>query len=496
MKVPRYFLNHWRRAFETSRVDNHRMVTEFVSRLERILADNARPAPAPLIGYKMGKGWRSSPDGRRSVSQILTLLWHERGYLRNRWPRQRGTATWLAADDRRSGIIEGWAELSNQLRIFGGQSAPTWLRDWQAEGRRLICFTPNLFALRPRASQDTIHLSYLSLFAVPLVWPVAFVAATLRMLANQPPKSLTYTHAWITSLLAASLDVLLTRQVPTRLLMITSNSFVIELLRYMYWASGQGEGVTEVLHGIPSLDVERYHKDVMAFPYCRFPSRVRLVAPVPGLPLDTVGSHIEIDTNAINLKMNAVSRQRDLSALAEECVRRNVARGGVPVITLNGAGTVEGKHYLQTSCFAAEKTILRRVLGEARQQGLIVHVQYSLHPAHIKSGDASAIRQALAIEGVETLEDSMQSWLESDLCISLFSSASWDAVALGCDVVFGVSPDDQLYSGAMLSSFAYPTQDLMLFDVLSLALARIPDRPRPSPHDRVATITGKPTMAA
>lgn len=490
MKLPRHFLDHWLQAFEKSRIDNHLMVSGFVTRLESTLPEAARPAAGPSVDYQMGGGWRSSPDARRSLWQTLRLAWQERGYLRRELPRRGAASMWLVADDRRSGLIEDWKALAEQLRTFGGRSAPPWLTRWQSEGRRLICFTPNLLALRPSDRQESAHLSYLSLFAVPLACPRAFIAAACRMLASQPLRALSRRNAWITSLLAASFDVLLSRQVPDRLLMITSNSFVIELLRYMHAVSGQGEGVTEVLHGIPSLELETYHQDMMAFSPAMLSGRVNLVPPVPGLRVNTAGGHVRVDSHTINLKMNAVSRQRDLLALADECVRRNSVRTGAHVITLNGAGTVEGKHYLQTGCFAAEQAILRHARSEAQRQGLPVHLQYSLHPAHIKSGDAEAIRQALAVDGVEILKDSMQSWLESDLCISIFSSASWDALALGCDVVFGVMPDDHLYSGEMLASFAHPTREQTLFEVLSQAMARMPGRPRPSPHQRVATIAG------
>jgi hypothetical protein len=496
MKLPRHFLDHWLRAFEKSRINNHLMVTGFVSRLESKLPDDARPSAGLLADYQMGRGWRSSPDARRSVWQMFKLVWQERRYLHQELPRRGVPAMWLVADDRRSGVIEGWTALADQLRTFGGESAPPWLTRWQAEGRRMICFTPNLLALRPTDCQEAAHLSYLSLFAAPLAWPGAFAAAAMRMLANQPLRALSRRNTWITSLLAASFDVLLARQVPDRLLMITSNSFVIELLRYMHAVSGKGEGVTEVLHGIPTLEIENYHQEMMAFSHEILPGRLSLVPPVPGLRINTAGGNVRVDAHIINLKMNAVSRQRDLSALADECVRRNIARSRIPVVTLNGAGTVEGKHYLQTGCFAAEQGILRHVRSEAQRQGLTVHLQYSLHPAHIKSGDAVAIRQALAVDRVEILEDSMQSWLESDLCISLLSSASWDALALGCDVVFGVSPEDQIYSGDMLNSFAYPIREHTLFDVLSRAIYRLPERQSLVPHDRVALIVGPRGSAA
>lgn len=468
------------------------MVTGFVTRLESLLPPASRPIAGPASDYQMGGGWRSSPDARRSLWQTLGLALQERRYLRRRLPRRGEAAMWLVADDRRSGVIEDWAALATLLRTFGGQSAPPWLTDWQAEGRQLVCFTPNLFALRPADTVGTVHLSYLSLFAVPLAWPGAFVVAVGSMLANQPLRALSRRNAWITSLLAASFDVLLARQVPDRLLMLTSNSFVIELLRYMHAVSGLGEGVTEVLHGIPSLEVETYHQTLVGRATSSLSHRLTFVPPVPSLKVNAANGHIRVAATTINLKMNAVAWQRDLWKLAEECVRRESVRGAVRVVALNGAGTVEGKQYLQTGCFAAELAILRYVLAESCRSGIPVHVQYSLHPAHIKSGDAAAIREALRADEVEVLDDSLQTWLESDLCISIFSSASWDAQALGCDVVFGVSPDDQLYSGDMLASFQHPTCDLTLFEVLSKAIARLPERPRPSPHERVALICGTP----
>ncbi len=496
MKLPRHYLDHWLRAFEKSRVDNHLMVTGFITRLESSLPDASWPDTGTTQDYQMGVGWRSSPDSRRTLRQTLQLAWQERRYLRAVLPRNNAAGIWLAADDRRSGLIEHWDDLAAQLREFGGQTAPSWMANWQSQGQRLICFTPNLLAQRGPSHRDTVHLSYLSLFAVPLAWPLEFLAAAGRMLSNQPLRTLGRRNTWITSLLAASFAVLLGRQAPARLLMITSNSFVIELLRYILAVSGQGEGVTEVLHGIPSLELETYHQDMIAFAPALLSGRLTLVPPVPGLCVNTADGHIRVTVNSINLKMNTVSRQRDLFALADECVRRGAARGGVHVVTLNGAGTVEGKHYLQTGCFAAEQAILRHVLAESRRQGIAAHLQYSLHSAHIKSGDSATIREALAAEEVEVLEDSLQTWLESDLCISIFSSASWDALALGCDVVFGVNPEDQFYSGDMLSSFSYPTCEHTLFEVLSEAISRLPRRQDLSPHERVARITGRPENAA
>lgn len=439
----------------------------------------------------MGGGWRSPADSCLSLWQTLRLAWQEGHYLRREMTRRGEAAIWLVADDRRSGVVEDLKGLATLLRIFGGQTPPPWLDQWHAEGRQLVCFTPNLLALRPINPNGNVHLSYLSLFAVPLAWPCAFVTALFRMLINQPIAALYRRNAWITSLLAASFDVLLSRQVPHQLLMITSNSFVIELLRYLFIGSNQHVCVTEVLHGIPSLEVEAYHQSMIDFDPLLLSGRLTLVPPVPNIQVNSANGNIKISNHIINLKMNAVSIQRDLSSLAEECVQRRIARSGVSAVTLNGAVSVEKSHYLHTVCFALEQAILQHLLLESKRQGISLHLQYSIHPAHIKSGDAEVIREKLAAVNIEVIDDSFQTWLESDLSISIYSGASWDALALGCDVVFGVSPDDQLYSCGMLSSFAHPTHQKSLFEVLSNAISGLSMRSNLDPFDRVSRLNGR-----
>ena len=491
MKLPRHFLNHWLSAFEKSRVENHHMFRRFISRLENSLPNEKSPANVLPLEQKMGGGWRSSPDSRHTLWQIFKLSWQERLKLLRGLPQNGKSVIWLVADDRRSGVIEGWPALVDQLRLFGCQSAPSWLEKCEFEGRRLLCFTPNLNSLRTENFQGALHLSYLSLFAVPLAWPGTFLTAAIRMIISQPIGAMFRPNTLITSLLAASFDVLLGRQVPDRLLMLTSNSFVIELLRYMVMGSGKSGSVTEVLHGIPSLEIEAYHRRMIDYYPNLLADRLAFVPPVPNLDLDSINGQIRISTDIINLKMNAVSRQRDLLSLGKECVRRCSARNGIPAVTLNGAATVEGGDYQDTVCFAVEKAILRHVLMESMRLGISIHLQYSLHPAHIKSGNALAIRELLEAEGIEVIEDSFQTWLESILCISILSSASWDALAVGCDVVFGVSADDKIYSRGILSAFMHPTGQRDLFKVLSDAISRIPLCASPDPIERVSRVIGR-----
>jgi hypothetical protein len=486
MKLPRYFLDHWLRAFEKSRTDNHNMVTGFVTRLENALSDDSRSGATVVQKYQMGEGWRSRLDSGVSLWKMLTMIWQERRYLRAITKGKLRECMWLVADDRRTGMIHSWTALAQQISEFSQNKPPEWMNAWASDGNQLVCFTPNLLALRDDVPKDAVsHLSYISLFSVPLTWPIRYLVAVAGILAKHPLGALARRNTWITTLLAASLAVLLDRQCPKRLLMITSNSFVIELLRYMYEISGKGEGVTEVLHGVPTLELEAYHKNMVDFFPDYLSGRLTLVPPVPELRVSTAGGRIHVSSQAINLKMNTVSRQRDLFSLAEECEERAAARGNIQVVTLNGAGAVEGKSFINTGCFAAEQAILRYVVAETKRLNIRIHLQYSLHPAHIKSGIANAIRKELATYDVEVLDDSLQTWLESDLCISLLSSASWEAKLLGCDVVFGVSQDDMLYSSDLLSEFSYPSREVSIYEVLTTSLEKLPLRTMTSPTERV-----------
>lgn len=503
VRLPRGFLRAWLDAFALSRVENHAMVTTFIARLEREgtahaddrtddrangHADCQAQQPAQVHAgsdYAMGGGWRSSPDARPSAGTLLVAAWQEWRYLRALPARLGAAPRWVIADDRRTGCITGRERLAALVRPFGGGGGhPALAEIIPAAGQGLLCFTPNLFAVRPaQAQQGLAHLGYLSLFVLPLVAPLRFARAGWRALRDVVAGHWTDRHAWVTALLAASTATLLGRHAPRGLAMLTSNSFVIELMRYMAACSDHAGPFTEVMHGIPTQELEAYHAAVYrAFPV-QLQGRLRFVPPVPGLRLAGYPPGSPVTGLAVNVKLNDTADRRDLTELARASAERAQARGGAWVVALNGAGTVEGRDYTTTGTFAMEQAILRHVRRLADAAGMPVHLQYSVHPAHVKSGAAAAITGELV--GVEVLHDSFQTWLEADLCISIFSSASWEAHAFGAAVAIGIRADDAIYSEDVLAGLAHPGATESLFDVLVRELARMPDRQRADPLARV-----------
>lgn len=487
MRLPRGFIARWQVAFETSRRRNRAMVTAFVASIE-----HARPAPSdqPEGGQSpLGSGWRSTPDSHMSLWQTLGQALKERHYLRKVWAAAPQGSTWIVADDRRTGFLDGWKSFGEQVKVFGGGAPPAMLGQGSAPAP--VFFSPNLLALRGEAQcPAAIHLGYLSLFAVPLAFPFAFLRALAAVAAAQPLAGWARRITWVTTLLAAAIRTLLWRQQPDRLLMITSNSYVIELLRYLYAVSGVGAGVIEVLHGVPTCELDAYHAEMLEAAPQWLTGRQTMVAPVPGMGRGTYPDGIAMAAQAVNLKMNGVMRSTDMAALERRCAERSRDRQGFWVVAVNGAGTVEGKPYIETGCFAIEQAILRHLLKEAGARGLRLHCQYSLHPAHIKSGAAPAIRAALEGLDVEVLEDSLLTWLESDLCISIFSSASWDAHALGCRVAICVRDEDELYSAALLAPFAHPKGSESILEVLSRELGAMAGWARTGADQRLRRLCG------
>lgn len=487
MRLPRGFLQAWLDAFERSRIDNHGMVTNFVARLEREGAQRHAGAPAsPSVAatYAMGAGWKSSPDARQSPWSLLKAAQREWRDLRRVRAGLGQTPRWVIADDRRTGCIRDRQRLLSLCKPFGGGQTPAALGLAPAEGQGLLCFTPNLLALRPEIPLPGVaHLGYLSLFVMPLLQPLAFGMACGRGLWSLRAGRWRNRHAWVTVLLAASIAALFKRHAPDGLTMLTSNSFVIELIRYMFLCTGQRGLAIEVLHGIPTRELEDYHAVLHAAFAAPLQGRLRFVPPVPGLQLTKHPAGSVVDGAAINLKFNDTADRRDLLQLARDSAARARQRGQPWVVALNGAGTVEGKAYTATGTFAMERAILGFVRQHAQDHQLPLHLQYSIHPAHVKSGMAQDI--AAQLQGVEVLEDSFPTWLESDLCISIFSSASWEAHALGCAVVIGIRVDDAIYSEGLLADLAYPGPDESIFDVLARELARLPGRVRTGPEERI-----------
>jgi hypothetical protein len=355
------------------------------------------------------------------------------------------------------------------------------------EGRGLLCFTPKLLALRPEVSPEGFaHLSYLSLFAMPLLHPLRFLLGLWRGASSMPLGRWRDPHVWVTVLLASSVAALFRRHAPDGLTMITSNSFVIELIRYMFLCSGQKGAATEVLHGVPTREVAVYHTAMHSAFSDSLQSRLRFVAPVPGLNIKNYPPGSVIEGAAINLKFNDTVERRDLQQLARGSVARLNRRGGQWVIALNGTGNVTAQNFVLTDFFAMEKAILANVRRSAQARGLPIHLEYSIHPAHINSGVAMDIAEQL--HGVEVLEDSFVTWLESDLCISIFSGAAWDARALGCEVVIGVRAEDELFDEDMLDGLAHPRAAESIFDVIDRELARLPSIARTGPEARIRTL--------
>ena len=194
--------------------------------------------------------------------------------------------------------------------------------------------------------------------------------------------------------------------------------------------------------------------------------RMRFIPPVPKLSQTAFPKGAVIEDVVVNLQINTKKLEGRVLEIANICEHRRKDIERKIVIALNGAGIVRKESYQDTGFFALEKKIIEFLYKLAEDEKIDIHLQYSIHPAHVKSGEASAIEKSFSNLGVEVLEDSLQTWLEADLMVSIFSSASWDAYALGCPVAICIRPADKLFSEDLLENFAFPKHDQTIFDVL------------------------------
>lgn len=470
MDLPKNYINHWLDAFEYSRKYNYLLITNFISEIEKNSSiELSQNAAERQNLHEIGNGWRASPDANLSWRALIKSILKERSYLLGYFNNMTPDSIWVIADDRRTANLSSWDDFEEQVGELGTGHAPKILSRDPSKSENMVFFSPNLTAKRKcknRKEEKHINLSYISLFATPIAFPRNYLKALRDIIRSHSFKNFRTKNAWISFILAAAICTLLLRQRPARVVMLTSNSFIIEMLRYLYLASGSEGTIIEVLHGIPTCEITEYHEKVLSvFPH-NIKERMRFIPPVPNLSQAAFPKGAVVEDVVVNLQMNTKKLEGRILEITNICEHRREDIECKIVIALNGAGIVRKESYQNTGFFALERKIFDFLYKLADDEKIDVHLQYSIHPAHVKSGEARAIEKSFSYLGVEVLEDSLQTWLEADLMVSIFSSASWDAYALGCPVAICIRPADKLFSEELLQNFAFPKYNQTIFDVL------------------------------
>jgi hypothetical protein len=264
----------------------------------------------------------------------------------------------------------------------------------------------------------------------------------------------------------------------------TSFSFATELLRVALMRAPRSEAVCEILHGVPSEEFDDYVALVLR--HAPRAHRHRFVAQVPALPLGgaigaaTVkGPRLAVNTAANRFFLSLRARGTTLQWIDHECawLRRQGYTGSELVITLIGAGALENDAF-DAGVFAAEQALVRHVCDALREEGVPFILLYAPHPMY--EGHDFRDLPLFAANRVVVCRQTLFTWLASDACLALYSSALFEAAYAGARVFTPMIADDRLYGAELLLSIDAPSAG----EVCGTALRRFLRSLRTDARDR------------
>jgi len=273
----------------------------------------------------------------------------------------------------------------------------------------------------------------------------------------------------------------------------TSNSRLTELLRAYLIHRKECGRIYDIMHGVGSVQAERFFTRTLAEgAELGVDERYIFVPQVPNLPLHGAFQRHAIDGGtAINAYLNKyfIGRERDPRQTLEAFVEseyRAISPGlrrvhDALIVTLFGTYE-DGQRFFESAAFKAECLLLALIAqwrSRARADAIVLYVP---HPKH---GAATLSHPIFAATGAVVYRHSVFSWLVSDLCVSLLSSAMFEAVYFGARCFTPLTRGDDLYT-PYLDLVRCPRSDSL--DDLATELRRVVaacwEAPRPNIVER------------
>jgi len=238
-------------------------------------------------------------------------------------------------------------------------------------------------------------------------------------------------------------------------ILLTRNSTLLELLRaYLVWAP-RCHSVCEIMHGMPGEhDAEFFERFLEAGEEFASREKHSFAPQVPGLPVSGMfrrkpGFREEM---AINPRLNLLLAEAAATAadIAEAAVaerlrlagRRPPAQRPPVLVSLFGTDRLTGR-LERSATFRAECLLLALFRRASDELGIPCALVYLPHPS---GATPSQEHPALQRNDVRIGGSSLMAWLISDLAVSLYSSALFEAAYFGRRAFTPLVAPDRLFA--------------------------------------------------
>lgn len=310
---------------------------------------------------------------------------------------------------------------------------------------------------------DTGFLLYALLKA-----PVAASVAALRLLTVRKKIFVSWPSLELKTLFAATMlscayRLLLSDFKHSEAIFFTSNAHATEVLRVHLLRDSRCTKITEILHGVPTVEVEDYFTEILKLDSSdKLLRKHDFVEQVPGLILAGVIGERKQPEVSINAYLNRYLGQNpalftDRTAfIREELDKLGVATGDI-VLTFGGGMAVYRRSYFGSIAFRAECQLMLWMMNELARKRVSFRIVYAVHPLHLPS----ELRRCTFFKehNIAVCGNTVFTWLISDYFVSLLSSSMFEAAYFGAKVFSPVIPSDAYYSTHLLDRLSHPQTD-------------------------------------
>jgi hypothetical protein len=237
---------------------------------------------------------------------------------------------------------------------------------------------------------------------------------------------------------------------------LTSNSFTIELLRFVALHRPRTE-VIEIMHGVGSIPFERYISDLLrAVPQAQ--QQLKLVAQVPNVRLYQALRDQELSGEAVNTYANQYLLEH--ATTVGDLVTRVRADLAVPlsmppaplIVGVLGNFPTDGRLF-ESPSFHSECYLIRLIARSAARLRRRVHFVYCPHPAF---GASNFENELFREHGVVICRRTQSAWLGADICVSLMSSTLIETEFFGARALTPLLATDGFFPEHYLAAVASP----------------------------------------
>lgn len=289
-----------------------------------------------------------------------------------------------------------------------------------------------------------------------------------------------------------SLAGVISNNAMSMLVLLTSNSLIPEVLRWLSLRSSDVKQVVEILHGIPSSNLEEYFTFLSGlqrsdgFPHHTF------IPQIPSLSVASYSAHLDVRERSLAINtylnnfLNKVCYSKEILFLKiYEAISNLVqfnSNNKMPFTILFVGGMSQNKCYLSSGEFQAECKLVAIISNHFSKIGRSFHLLYAPHPGHNKKLFEGSILQKF--KHVSLFRPTMFALFFAEFSISLLSSALYEAAYYGIDTFLPVKISDEIFSEPVLGLLGNSEQESLgtgLADSINLSLAK----PRRSLGDRI-----------